>query len=417
MSEQDESRPLTRRERRLREMGQAAGAGAEGTGAADARTEEPGSAAAAQPEEAAPPSPASPQAPEASPVAGGSPEDDIEVSLYDENGRPRTRREIRELREKATAARLAEQESAEPIPTASAEEKAAEPEPPSADTEPFTRADLREAQRAGSAEGEPEQPDASAFPPTMPFTSADIAEAEETDAETSDDATDPVDAVAPAAPSPGPEPPTADDTAETASEADVEPDPAPQPAQRSSSGYSFPDIVPPEEQRSIFDDPASRSVPDTAEEGGFDELISRAVVQESATDVSTDSALILPEMPEGSSLSGSLGETGELYVTGSIHLPKSLGETGGHSALHDSVDFDPLEALNEESRVAGRHDSGPVSARTAVSARVPEGSPVVTGVKKKDRSKLPIVLSLTGGVLFVGVVGFLVWGASTGLFG
>lgn len=187
------------------------------------------------------------------------------------------------------------------------------------------------------------------------------------------------------------------------------------PEQKTS--YSFPDIAPPEEWRSVFDDPTSRKVPDQGGRGGdFDDLISRAVAQESTSTTAGTSALILPSMPEDTGgLAGPIGTTGELYVTGSLKLPKSLGETGGHSALHDSIEMDPI--TGEESGDVRMTSEGPapVSARHAVSARAASGLPVAKPVK--DRSKLPLVLSLTGGGLLVAVVALGVWGASNGMFG
>ncbi|QAB17996.1 hypothetical protein Leucomu_08765 [Leucobacter muris] len=189
----------------------------------------------------------------------------------------------------------------------------------------------------------------------------------------------------------------------------------PSPEQKTS--YSFPDIAPPEEWRSVFDDPTSRKVPDQGGQGGdFDDLISRAVAQESTSTTAGTSALILPSMPEDTGgLAGPIGTTGELYVTGSLKLPKSLGETGGHSALHDSIEMDPI--TGEESGDVRMTSEGPapVSARHAVSARAASGLPVAKPVK--DRSKLPLVLSLTGGGLLVAVVALGVWGASNGMFG
>lgn len=215
------------------------------------------------------------------------------------------------------------------------------------------------------------------------------------------------------------EAPTETSAEELGSEAAEATEAAPKSA---STGYSFPDIVPPEEWRSVFDDPASRQGPtagQSAQAGGdFDDLISRAVAQEGAAASSNTSALILPAMPDDTGgLSGPLGGTGELYLTGSIELPKSLGETGGHSALHDSIEMDPIIGHDPaEAQVTADHGPAPVSARHAVSARVPSSIPVVAK-PTKERSKLPLVLSLTGGGLLVAVVGLGVWGASNGMFG
>ena len=85
MTDQDESRPLSRREIRLREMAAA--------GVAPEETPAPQEAAAA-----------GDTATDAS--------DDIEISLFDETGRQRSRRELRALREQALAERAAAQQEA-----------------------------------------------------------------------------------------------------------------------------------------------------------------------------------------------------------------------------------------------------------------------------------------------------------------
>ncbi|MEV8338018.1 hypothetical protein [Leucobacter sp. NPDC077196] len=184
--------------------------------------------------------------------------------------------------------------------------------------------------------------------------------------------------------------------------------------------YSFPDIAPPEEWRSVFDDPSGRQFPNTGEtpqSGDFDDLISRAVAQEGSTGSTGTSALILPTMPEDTGgLTGPLGATGDLYVTGSLKLPRSLGETGGHSALHDSIEMHPITGDQMPQRDEGNEGPAPVSARHAVSARVDSGIPVVAK-PTREKSKLPLVLSLTGGGLLVVVVGLGAWGASNGFFG
>ena len=186
--------------------------------------------------------------------------------------------------------------------------------------------------------------------------------------------------------------------------------------------YSFPNIEPPEEWRSVFDDPSTRVVPtsqgsDTAVPSeGFDDLISRAVVQEGSTGGVGSAALILPEMPDDAGVTGTLGGTGELFVTGSIEVPKSIGETGGHASLHDSVDADQLDDLKMAPAGFDGGDSGPVSARRAVSAMAQTGVPDQAQVKQ-DRSRLPLILSLTGGGLVVIVGGLVIWGATNGFFG
>ncbi|WP_029608343.1 hypothetical protein [Leucobacter chromiiresistens] len=217
------------------------------------------------------------------------------------------------------------------------------------------------------------------------------------------------------------------DTAPSAEEASAERASTPG-AERTSAGnpqqrenYSFPDIAPPEEWRSVFDDPSGREFParsgNAQNDGDFDDLISRAVAQEGSTSSTGTSALILPSMPEDTGgLTGPLGATGDLYVTGSLKLPKSLGETGGHSALHDSIEMDPITGDHMPHRDDANEGPAPVSARHAVSARVDSGIPVVAK-PTREKSKLPLVLSLTGGGLLIVVVGLGAWGASNGFFG
>ena len=472
MSEHDEQRPLTRRELRLREMGE--------TGALDLT------------EVAEPQAESGDSAPEETPAPAPVSEE-IEISPFNEDGTPRSRREMRQLREEALAAREA---AAEPEPEPAAEETPAEDAPAdeapvedapvedapaapltgemdfdsliSPPTEPFTVEELREAERA--AEAEAEAPAAEPEPEPEPVVEADPAvaddaddaapkakrrfpwqrrgadepaamadaETEQAEAEQAADAADaapdapvadPEQMVDDAAPTvavpvdavladPAPSEAVEDLPAAPADEAPAEDAPA-EPAEEKPS-YSFPDIAPPEEWRSVFDDPATRSMPAQGgdAQGGFDDLISRAVSQEGAGGTSNTSALILPSMPEETTggLTGPLGGTGDLYVTGSLQLPKSLGETGGHSSLHDSIEIDPITgAESGDPQVTGQGPA-PVSARHAVSARVDSTIPVVAK-PAKERSKLPLVLSLTGGGLLLAVVALGIWGASNGMFG
>lgn len=481
MTDQDESRPLSRREIRLREM----------------------AAAGVAPEET--------PAPQDVTAAMGSSEIDpsaeIDIPLFDETGRQRSRRELRELREKALAERAAAQqeaeaaaepepaepepagsEAAEPEPTepepvepAAAESEAAEFEAAGSEAAEFevepvalepeteaveveaTEPEL-EAVESGQAPVEPEHAPVQAEPepqtvrpepvlaetvafdviadqrpePANDFASLLHEIAVENAAESTSGSGEP-EVVAPsegaAQPWGIPEPRAAVATelpaeavAEPEAQAEAAAEPAPeaeveaQPPVAPSQAYSFPDIAPLDEGHSIFDDPALRMMnaqgaQESAEPGGgrdFDDLITRAVAQEGAASSTNTSALILPSMPETDGLTGPLGETDELFVTGSFELPKSLSETGGHSALHDSVDADPLDDLGfAEATPTGM--MAPVSASRAISARSESGALVTEATK--DKSKMPVVLIATGGVLVLGAAGLIVWAAASGLFG
>ena len=218
----------------------------------------------------------------------------------------------------------------------------------------------------------------------------------------------------PAAPTPVSDPPAAPKAAdEQAGDADADAPKTP---------YSFPDIAPPEEWRSVFDEdskaaPGNDARSASGKDSGFDDLIARAVVQDGRAGGTNSAALILPDMPEDGGLAGPIGGTGELYITGSIDVPKSIGETGGHASIHDSIELDPVDELGAERPHGGADQAtGPISARRAVSASSVTGAPMFSSAGK-EKSKLPLVLSLTGGGLILVVGGIAVWGFATGVFG
>lgn len=465
MTDQEQERPLTRRELRLRQQAEEAAAQHQQGDASDE------------------PAPIVEESDDRS--AAEELVSEIEISPFNDDGTPRSRREIRELREAAIAELLGTTESSgddqadphlaeEPAPEQPVVDDSAHEEPvaePASDvsedddshdasaadesvedaavddgdaygvpTEAFTLDELREAEAAADQHDDPEPTEALSLEDLFdgeevsePVDNADSVAAlfSEDDVEAGDaeeavvpapfvdeDASEPAaDAVdTPAEPAP------ASDTESDESSADAEDAPDDSAAPESSeqpSGYSFPDIQPPEEWRSVFDDPTRGPTPAVESTGDFDDLISRAVAQEGSTGSAGASALILPSHPEDTGgIAGPLGATGELFVTGSIELPKSLGETGGHAALHDSIEMEPF-LTGEKPAAIGQPTSGgptPVSALSAVSARRRPEIPVVAE-PTKDRSKLPIILALTGGGLLVLLAGAAVYAASQGLFG
>ncbi|GAA2829792.1 hypothetical protein FB468_0319 [Leucobacter komagatae] len=473
MSEQEHERPLTRREMRLREQAEREGVDSIEDIVASEEAAAAEGAVVAEP----------------SAVDLGS----IEIDPLNPDGTPRTRREMRELREAAAAELLAAQrdedqadedpveEPASDVGKADATEAdAAEADTPEAlltpddsygaPTEALSLEDLPQAGASEAAEGEVE-PELDA--PTEAFTLeemldaaepksptgdaeavanlfatepnaiidvdadiADIDEAEAVEAEAVEvvETVEPVEAAEPV------EEPVVEvveeidvelvaedlnaSAIEVEAEAEVEAD---EEADRDAgtdtgtdtAGYSFPDIQPPEEWRSVFDDPSrAANISAPGDSGDFDDLISRAVAQEGSTGGTGASALILPSHPgDTGGLTGPLGATGELFVTGSIELPKSMGETGGHSGIHDSIDFDPFLSGEAPGSIASSTESGPmpVSALSAVSARRRPEVPVVAE-PTKDRSKMPLILALSGGGLIVVVIGVVVFAATQGFF-
>lgn len=457
MSEQEQERPLTRRELRMREQAEH-----EHAGAAEAPAELGDADVQAAEAHAA----ADQAATEAAAAA-------VEIDPLNPDGTPRTRREMRELREAAIAALLAEQGAGDETAVEHDETPEAKPvEDAGVPTEALSFADLPSA--GGETAAAVEDLDA----PTEAFSLEDILDAAEPSSPTGDadavanlfagadddEAAAECDVAADEAPAAEAdvvdegeiaavvEPDIAaevEDVAvaeivEPAGEADPEPvspvappatpQEAPQAAEAAAeaendtgtdtAGYSFPDIQPPEEWRSVFDDPsraANMTAPGSSGEGSgdFDDLISRAVAQEGSTGGTGASALILPSHPgDTGGLTGPLGATGELFVTGSIELPKSLGETGGHSALHDSVELDPYLTGEHVEPLAATSESGPmpVSALSAVSARRRPEVPVVAE-PTKDRSKTPLILALSGGGLIIVLAGAVIFAATQGMFG
>lgn len=377
MTDQDESRSLSRREIRLREMA-AAGVAPEQQTAQQALVSEP------------------------EPISS-EPSVEIDIPLFDENGRQRSRRELRELREQALAALV----SAETVLPETVAFDVIADQQVSADAHSLSSETVAEEPVAA-----PEAAEVILVAPDEAAAAVVVDEAEpvdETEVVDEAEAVDETEAVDEAE----------SDADDAALDAEQESGFAAPISAAPSQGYSFPDIAPLDEAHSIFDDPALRVMGAQGKvqaDGGrdFDDLITRAVAQEGAASTTNTSALILPSMPETEGLAGPIGETGELFVTGSFELPKSLSETGGHATLHDSVDADPLDDLGfVETTPTGM--MAPVSASRAISARSEQG-PLVTEATK-DKSKIPVVLIATGGALVLGAAGLIVWAATSGLFG
>jgi hypothetical protein len=118
---------------------------------------------------------------------------------------------------------------------------------------------------------------------------------------------------------------------------------------------------------------------------------------------STPASLVLPSVPNPSELSYSLS-TGEILVTGSIDLPRSLGATGAHpDTLDDAIDH-LLDADDEEMKTTG---STPVRAIRAVSSHTSTRGMIAAHKPKSNR--LPTILAISASamaavVLTLGIV-------------
>jgi hypothetical protein len=138
----------------------------------------------------------------------------------------------------------------------------------------------------------------------------------------------------------------------------------------------------------------------------YENTLSRTVG--SNTSAITTSALVLPSVPQPDSMLASLNSTGEILVTGSINLPRSLGSTGAHPGRVDNSDYedDPFD-----SQVAAP-DSAPVRAIRAISSNTSTRGVIET--KKPQGNRALTAVIVVAGVLCVGLVGLLVFALANG---
>lgn len=125
-----------------------------------------------------------------------------------------------------------------------------------------------------------------------------------------------------------------------------------------------------------------------------------------ASDAITTSALVLPAFPASGPITGPISGTGQLLMTGSIELPRSLGISGLHPSRYDRADIDSI--IDAGDREDAAPDSAPVRAVRAVSTYT--SSQGIIQTKKPRGNNLPMVLSITAGVMMIGVVVLVVAG-------
>lgn len=125
-----------------------------------------------------------------------------------------------------------------------------------------------------------------------------------------------------------------------------------------------------------------------------------------ASDAITTSALVLPAFPASGPITGPISGTGQLLMTGSIELPRSLGISGLHPSRYDRADIDSI--IDAGDREDSAPDSAPVRAVRAVSTYT--SSQGIIQTKKPRGNNLPMVLSITAGVMMIGVVVLVVAG-------
>jgi hypothetical protein len=112
-------------------------------------------------------------------------------------------------------------------------------------------------------------------------------------------------------------------------------------------------------------------------------------------------ALVLPEAPS-LDIRGPLTGTGEIMLTGSIELPRTLSSTGAT----DRIDHGGIDALfDANDREVSMADSAPIRALSAVSTHTSARG--IQMHKPKGRGVMTLLI-VAAGILVVGVAGLLV---------
>ncbi|TWX37313.1 hypothetical protein ES689_11745 [Frigoribacterium sp. ACAM 257] len=123
-------------------------------------------------------------------------------------------------------------------------------------------------------------------------------------------------------------------------------------------------------------------------------------------------ALILTDQ-QVADVTGALNATGEIIITGSIDLPRSLGATGSQARI-DNSDIDRL--LEQGDAESAETDAAPVRASRAISTHTSTRS-VVLAASQPASSKVPLILGIGGGILGAGIIGVVIAGFATGILG
>lgn len=130
---------------------------------------------------------------------------------------------------------------------------------------------------------------------------------------------------------------------------------------------------------------------------------SGSVAREVTSGHGSPNALIMPTDPQSVDVTQAVSGTGDIFITGSHHLPRSLGRTGAAGGRWDSADVDRLFDASQEEPAAG---VAPVRAARAVSGG-PAARAVVTP-RRVGSGAMPTVLAVIAGVMALGVMTLLV---------
>ncbi|TFD67419.1 hypothetical protein [Cryobacterium sp. Hb1] len=175
-----------------------------------------------------------------------------------------------------------------------------------------------------------------------------------------------------------------------------------------SAASSIAGWIPPIGHWSVDEDALRVAAPQRDQ--SLDELINRGIGAGGIP--TTTNALILPSIPHQGSSVSPISNTGEIMITGSFDLPRSLGSTGAHPNLFDSSEIDHMMDQLDADQLGG--DSAPVSASRAVSTHASTRG--MLAPPKKRRASLPMILVIATAVLAVSVLALFVTGYLLGNF-
>ncbi|MGF3055100.1 hypothetical protein [Microbacterium sp. YY-01] len=140
----------------------------------------------------------------------------------------------------------------------------------------------------------------------------------------------------------------------------------------------------------------------------YDDLVG----QDGSGSSSSPNALIFAGEPGIPSLSGPIGQAGQVLVTGSYDLPMGLGSTGSAPGTTDGKEADAVLIDNE---LPPTSSPTPIAASSAISTIKPAAE-VIRPPQPDKGNRMMLALTITAGGLALALVGVVVVAFTTGVF-
>lgn len=143
----------------------------------------------------------------------------------------------------------------------------------------------------------------------------------------------------------------------------------------------------------------------------FDELLARDSTMTGSA--SAPSALILSRSPDTSTFDSPIAATGEVLITGTLAFPESFGSTG---VVPGSADGEEVDAFLVDREIPAASSPTPIAASSAVST-LKSADEIIQPPTPEKGNRLMMVLAITAGALALALVGVLILGLVSGIFG